>query len=543
MSLARTRRLDRFVALAAMILVLASSSFREARGRSLPPPAVPPENPITDSKAVLGKILFWDEQLSSDNTIACGSCHLPRFGSGDPRSVRIPGPDGIPGSDDDTFGSPGVARSTRTGHYRPDVEAGFAARITPRLAPNVLTAAYDDEIFWDGRAGARFIDPATGEVILEEGGALESQSLQPLLNPVEMAYEGRTWDDVIAKIEGSTPLGLATDLPPDTASAIAAHPTYPELYDDAFGSGGGVTLARTAMALATYLRTLVPDQSPFDRNGLSASEEAGKLVFQTKNCTHCHRGRAQSDHEFHNTGIRPAHEDVGRMAVTGDSADIGRFKTPSLRNVGLRTRLTHAGTFGSLEEIVDFYDRGGDFHEHQDPAMAPLGLTSAERSNLIAFLRSGLTDPRVANAQHPFDRPTLRSEIGSAVELGVGHPGSGDRVPQLLATSPLVAGAEFRLGIHDALGGARSLLAVSRAAASDGRLVRGVPLYVSPASARLVERTLRGEGPGAGYATVRPRRPLEPRHVGREVFAQWFVLDPEADQGVASTAAVAYEVL
>src|SRR2546426_991938 len=85
----------------------------------LKPPPAPPENPITPEKTVLGKILFWDEQLSSDNTMACGTCHQPRQGGADPNYTRQPGLDGHLGSADDIWGSPGVRLSDATGHYVP----------------------------------------------------------------------------------------------------------------------------------------------------------------------------------------------------------------------------------------------------------------------------------------------------------------------------------------------------------------------------------------------------------------------------------------
>ena len=94
------------------LAVLAVSSFIErAAAQPLPPVPVPPQNPITEPKRVLGKILFWDEQLSSDDTIACGTCHLPVKGGGDDRVGTHPGPDGVFGNADDILGSPGRAEA------------------------------------------------------------------------------------------------------------------------------------------------------------------------------------------------------------------------------------------------------------------------------------------------------------------------------------------------------------------------------------------------------------------------------------------------
>src|SRR5688500_13798894 len=103
-------------------------------GAALPPVPVPPENPITEPKRVLGKILFWDEQLSSDGTVACGTCHRPSAGGADPRAGRHPGVD--KGTIDDVMGSPGIASLDRDGHARPHPLFGAAAQVTPRLTPS-----------------------------------------------------------------------------------------------------------------------------------------------------------------------------------------------------------------------------------------------------------------------------------------------------------------------------------------------------------------------------------------------------------------------
>src|SRR3954470_4388408 len=107
-------RTGRMMLAAAGMVVFGASAALAA----LPPVPAPAENPITEPKRVLGKILFWDEQMSSDNTDACGSCHRPGKGGGDPRSGLYPGKDGVFGTDDDTFGSPGVAHMDRQGLAR-----------------------------------------------------------------------------------------------------------------------------------------------------------------------------------------------------------------------------------------------------------------------------------------------------------------------------------------------------------------------------------------------------------------------------------------
>src|SRR5512134_3678306 len=131
---------------------------------AVPPVPVPAENPITEPKRVLGKILFWDEQLSSDGTVACGTCHRPSAGGADPRAARHPGID--KGTIDDVMGSPGIAALDRDGRPRAHASFGNGPQVTPRLAPSNFAAIWADEIFWDGRAGTQFKDPLTGKVAI-----------------------------------------------------------------------------------------------------------------------------------------------------------------------------------------------------------------------------------------------------------------------------------------------------------------------------------------------------------------------------------------
>ena len=211
----------------------------------LGPAPQPAENPVTPAKVALGKLLFWDEQLSSDNTVACGTCHRPAQGGADPRFRALPGPDGIAGTADDVFGSPGVIRANAMNAYEPDPLHAFASQVTGRSSPSFLLAAWADSIFWDGRASTTFIDPQSGAVSIAAGGALESQSVGPPLSAVEMAHAGRDWNEIVAKVERSLPLALATALPPDLVAALGVDPTYPELFEAAFGDSQ-VTAERIA---------------------------------------------------------------------------------------------------------------------------------------------------------------------------------------------------------------------------------------------------------------------------------------------------------
>jgi cytochrome c peroxidase len=408
--------------------------------QGLPPVPVPPENPITEAKRVLGKILFWEEQLSSDDTIACGTCHIPSSGGAEPRTGIHPGLDAVFGTDDDVVGSPGVVRRNISGTVISDPVFGTEPQVTGRAAPTFMMGIFADENFWDGRAGEEFVDPEDGvTVVIANGGSLENQAVGPILSSVEMAKDGRTWDDVRTKLQSATPLTLARNIPPDMANALQANPTYPDLFANAFGDST-ITAVRIAFAIATYERTLVPDQTPWDRfiagdaNAMTPNEiEGWNLLRNDTVCTRCHRPPTFSGDNFRNIGLRPSNEDLGRFTVTGNNNDRGEFKTPSLRNVGLKTSLMHVGWITDVADAVDFYNSGAENNGHvqftadQDnvPNIGPgpdmnfgdilvPNLTQGGqpfKARVIEFLNTGLTDPRVGAETYPFDRPTLRSEI------------------------------------------------------------------------------------------------------------------------------------
>lgn len=408
----------------------------------LSPVPEPAENPITEDKRILGKILFWDEQLSSDNTIACGSCHIPSAGGGDPRAGAHPGADGIFSTADDVIGSPGIVALSSPTTPINDPIFGFAPQVTGRAAPTAIAAMYTADHFWDGRATSEFLDPEDGvTVIIASGGALESQAVGPILSTVEMAHTGRTWTDVKNKLQAATPLALVTSrVPADMTAAIAINSDYPSLFAAAFGDNA-ITAARIGMAIATYERTLLPDQSPWDLynagdlGAMTVQQIAGWDFLQTSNggqrCLSCHTPPLFSDDDFHNIGLRPASEDLGRENVTGNTADKGRFKTPTLRNSGLRKQLMHVGWITDNSDAIDFYNAGtadvtsshSQFTADQTPlpgsgddyTTAVLTPTDESNQNDVAeFLSNGLTDPRVAAETFPFDRPTLRSEFSDA---------------------------------------------------------------------------------------------------------------------------------
>jgi len=383
---------------------------------SLPPVPVPAENPITEEKRVLGKILFWDEQLSVDNSTACGTCHIPSAGGADPRFGIHPGKE--PGSFDDIFGSPGVKYQTREKQPKESPLFGLDVQITAKLAPSNFGGLWADMLFWDGRAGSEFKDPLSGGTVIESGGALENQVLMTLSNDAEMAHLDFAWSDVTRKLETTAPLLLATNIPADIESALKGKESYPELFASAFGDAQ-ISPTRIAMSIATYERTLVADQTPWDHyqagdtNSLSFAELQGWKAFNNFKCANCHEPPLFTNNDFMNVGLQHFANDMGHAAVSRLEEDTGDMKVPSLRNAGLRSRFMHTGQFISLAEVLNFYFDPPSFEGRDDiPNGGAYNFTMDTYSikDIRAFITNGLTDPRVSNETFPFDRPTLFSE-------------------------------------------------------------------------------------------------------------------------------------
>ena len=399
----------------------------------------PSENPYSWEKAILGKILFWEEQLSSDDTVACGTCHRSAAGGSDPRAgTDVTFPSAIGG----IHGAMGIRACTiDAGGEVVYQSAADPVQVTKRKPPTYLDAMFAADLFWDGRALTQFTDPDTGEVAIAAGGGLESQSVGPPLNATEMACAERTWPDVHAKLAAARPLVKARDIPPDMLYALCAHPSYPELFAAAFGDPA-ITTKRIAFAIATHERTLVSNQTPYDRfqdgddNALTAQQQTGMALFAGKGkCQRCHAPPLFASGQFVNLGLidydNPGgdvgadapHVDLGREELTGMETDRGKFRTPTVRNAGLREAqgVLHdgIGDGSSLDELMAAYNVPPKRDAHTDPRMDPaiegnlLGLTGEEIAAILDFMRAGLTDPRVAAEEYPFDRPRLGSEPGS----------------------------------------------------------------------------------------------------------------------------------
>ncbi|HWZ90769.1 MAG TPA: cytochrome c peroxidase [Polyangiaceae bacterium] len=388
----------------------------------------PADNLYDADKAMLGKVLFWDEQMSSDDTVACGTCHRTESGGSDPRAAspsagRHPGADGILGTADDVHGAMGIKRCQITNGnvvYISDPVFGMNVQVTRRKPPSYLDAMLAPEIFWDGRA-KDFKDPVDGTLLTAH--PLEAQALGPPVGSAEMACDARTWTDVVAKLQTASPLALAHDLPADMRTWLDTHldanGTYPALFRAVYGTPE-ISAKRVVFAIATHERRLMSSETPWDhymageKTALSPAQISGWSKFQKVGCTTCHAPPLFSDKAFHNLGfIADSQYDLGRFEVTANAADKGRVKTATVRNVGLReaSGLLHYG-FGpgaSLETLMAAYNNPpklGNF----DTLMIPLVMTDAEITDMIDFMRNGLTDPRVKAALPPFDRPKLGSE-------------------------------------------------------------------------------------------------------------------------------------
>lgn len=309
----------------------------------LPPVPVPVDNPPTAETVALGRRLYYDKQLSADNTVACANCHSPATAFTDGKAV-----------------SQGVNGKTGT-----------------RNAPTVLNAAYHTLQFWDGRAKS-----------------LEEQAGGPIQNPVEM---NQAHDVMVAKI------GKLTD--------------YKTAFDKAFGPGP-VTVDKVEKAIASFERTAVSGNSPFDRyqyggdkKALSPAAIRGLAIFTDKNranCVACHTIEEKyalfTDGKFHNIGVgvdaNGELKDQGRYAETHQEADRGAFRTPTLRNVALTAPYMHDGSLKTLKDVVDFYVGGGTSNPHLDKDIKEIKLTGPERADLVAFLES-LTGDTPADSGPP----------------------------------------------------------------------------------------------------------------------------------------------
>jgi len=237
------------------------------------------------------------------------------------------------------------------------VSVGVFGRRGARNVPTIVNRGYGRAFFWDGRISS-----------------LEEQVIQPILNHLEMDM---TLEEASARVE--------------------------------------LTQGEIAHALASYVRSILSGDSPYDRfvfgdrDALTAEERHGLEIFRGKgNCTACHAGPILTDESFHNTGVAWRDGellDEGRYSVTRNNEDRGAFKTPTLREVARTAPYMHDGSFATLEDVVELYDKGGIANPHLDPELRPLRLTAEEKAAVVAFLytlsgrvQEGLTGAEPATA-------------------------------------------------------------------------------------------------------------------------------------------------
>lgn len=223
-----------------------------------------------------------------------------------------------------------------------------------RNSPTVINSGYYTTNFWDGRAAT-----------------LEEQALGPIENPNEMNQKVDELVEELKAIEG-----------------------YEELFKEVFADG--ITEQNIAKALAAFERLIVVKDTPYDQflqgktDALTQQELRGLDLFTGKAfCVTCHNGPNLSDNSFYNVGLNT--EDEGRFAITGDDRDLGRIRTPGLYGITHTAPYMHNGSIATLEEVIEYYDRGGDNHPNKSffmqQFMKPIGLSDQEKEELLAFLK------------------------------------------------------------------------------------------------------------------------------------------------------------
>ena len=313
--------------------------------RAFPEMKMRPSNQTTQDKVDLGRLLYFDPVLSGDNEQSCATCHHPDLGFSDGRHTSM------------GFGGKGVG---------PDRQGGKQVR---RSAPTIWNAAFNQKQFWDGRAND-----------------LEEQAQFPITSPDEM-NQGK--DELVKELK--------------------AIPEYVRLFDNAFGGDGGsaVTFNNVMSAIAAFERTIISDNSPFDRyaagdqTALTAEQRRGLTLFRSlkTRCFECHGFPTFANPDFKVIGVpkMPGQpDDLGRSEIEGGEPYKNAFKVPTLRNVALTAPYMHNGRFQTLEEVIDFYSNGGGKGEgmqlsNLDDKIRRFKISDQEKRDLIAFLYA-LTD-------------------------------------------------------------------------------------------------------------------------------------------------------
>ncbi len=318
---------------------------------------------INDNKATLGRVLFYDRQLSINNSLACASCHKQNLAFSD--NARF---------------SKGFGSKLTTRNSMPIQDLGFSNtfigfdvnRPNTSSSPTAMPGTFINfptSLFWDGR-----------EKVLSE------MVLRPVVNHVEMGIND------LSALE----------------QKLANISYYPSLFDKAFGNSE-ITTAKVADALAAFLGTISATNTKLDKVNRNEAtftplELKGQQLFFTKyDCNSCHQVGTPNGHifagTFANIGLDENDSDEGVARVTKNSSDIGKFKIPSLRNVALTAPYMHDGRFETLEEVIDHYSDGMEDNPNLDPRLREaatgkprvMNISAEEKNAIIAFLHT-LTD-------------------------------------------------------------------------------------------------------------------------------------------------------
>ena len=298
---------------------------------ALPPMKVPADNPMTPEKIELGELLFFDTALSVDHSMSCATCHDPELGWSNGEELAE-GTSGLRGK-----------RNTLS-----ILNVGF----------------YDQHLFWDGRVKT-----------------LEEQALVPVFEKTEMAMTSEA--ELLERIEENE--------------------DYRERFAKVFEDG--ITAANVARALATFQRTIYVKEIPYDRylagdkTAMSKSAIRGAKIFHNTrigNCAICHPAPLFTDHKPYNIGIGMDQEnpDLGFHHTTG-WAHWGKFRSPSLRGIDQTGPFMHDGSLKTLEDVVEYYVKGGTPHEYTDVTVRSLRfnrMTDQQKKDLVAFMREGLRE-------------------------------------------------------------------------------------------------------------------------------------------------------
>ena len=345
-------------------------------------PVRPVDNPLDPARVELGRLLFFDPVLSGPLDVACSTCHLPRFAFTDGRQF------------------PSGAGGEGLGPDRTD-PAPAPLRLMPRNSPPVFNI---------GLYGRGSTTPTSNGTMFWSGSAfgLEDQVLNPIAADNEL--RGMTYpkpvavDSVLIRLRGIQGyLDAFENAFPQVAAAAQGDPARL------------ITHTTLRLTLAAYIRELMTPEAPLDHflegndGALSAQQQRGLDLFIGKGgCVECHTGPLLSDFSMRVIGAEQ--EGIGRDTTPGDDLGWGEhggtpysFRTPPLRQVALTPPYLHAGTAEDLEELLAFKNRGVSEHSRVsdaqlDPAVKPLGLTSAEIQDLVAFLHA-LTDSTTPQSQ------------------------------------------------------------------------------------------------------------------------------------------------